>query len=60
MGPFAAEVARLAALSAALQQAGGQGSAAAMARALATDATQESGAGTVQLYADPRPNYRAA
>ena len=53
VGPFAAEVARLAALSAALQQAGGQGSAAAIAPALATDATQESGAGTVQLYAYP-------
>ena len=51
--PSLAEVARLAALSAALQQAGGQGSAAAVARALATDATQESGGGTVQLYADP-------
>lgn len=53
VGPFLAEVARLAALSAALQQAGGQGSAAAVARALATDATQESGGGAVELYADP-------
>ena len=53
VAPFVAEVARLAALSAALQQAGGQGSAGAAARALATEATQASGVGTVQLYADP-------
>ncbi|HTY97384.1 MAG TPA: hypothetical protein VMB91_10115 [Solirubrobacteraceae bacterium] len=53
VGPFLADVARLAVLSAALQQAGGQGSAAAVARELATDATRESGAGTVDLYARP-------
>jgi len=53
VGPFLVDVARLAALSAALQQAGGQGSAATVARALATDATQESGSGAVDLYADP-------
>jgi len=53
VGPFLAEVARLAALSAALQQAGGQGPAAAVTRALATDATRESGSGAVDLYVDP-------
>jgi hypothetical protein len=54
LAPFLADVERLASLSAGLEQASGQAGAATLAPALSKAALQESGAGTLDLYADPR------
>ncbi len=54
LAPFLHDVRRLAAVSAALEEAGGRADAGSLALALSKAASQEEGAGTVDLYADPR------
>lgn len=54
LGPFLADVARLAGLSAGLVKVSGQTGASPPALALSRAALEESGAGTVDLIADPR------
>ncbi len=54
LAPFLADVGRLGSVSAGLGRAGGRTDAGSLALALSKAAVTESGAGTVDLYADPR------
>ena len=52
LGPFLADVGRIASLSAGLEQAAGRAGAGSLAAALSRAALRESGAGAVDLYID--------